>query len=177
MYPSTRFSLIKKAIDYFSHGFSEFEQQQIDAALSMVKFGMSSVYMSFRDRYYFYTGAGEKEDVALAIGGHESAFFADLVVSYLFEVTRECFSNATYRGIYRDDGFVVFRGHLTPWDLRKWLAGFQSKVNSIIGDDFFQFTADLWIPSGGFSEKREDGVKVVNSKMLPYLDMNIYWDE
>ena len=57
--------------------------QQIDKYLEMVKFGMSLVFMTFQDIYYLYTGAGVEDDVALVIGEHESAFFDDLVVSFL----------------------------------------------------------------------------------------------
>eukprot|EP00957_Ditylum_brightwellii_P038677 2923500-Ditylum_brightwellii.AAC.2 len=43
------------------------------------------------------------EDVALAIGAYESVFLANIVASYLFEETEECFENCIFRGIYRDN--------------------------------------------------------------------------
>ena len=55
------------------------------------------------------------------------------------------------------------------------MGNFQNKVNEVVGDDYFEFTVNLWILIEFFGEKRMDGVLVVNIKMLPYLDMNIYW--
>ena len=75
----------------------------------MIKFGIANVFLTYGRETYYYTGAGVDGDVALAIGGHESAFLADLVVSYLMEVCSELFEGAAFRGIYRNDGFVVFK--------------------------------------------------------------------
>lgn len=79
---------------------------------------MSTTYLNWLDKYYFYTGAGVEGDVALEIGGHETAFFADLVVSLLFEKTADMFDETLYRGIYRDDGMAVFDKRLSSRDAR-----------------------------------------------------------
>ena len=46
----------------------------------------------------------------LAIGGYASAFLADLVASYLFEKCNNQFKEVLWKGIYRDDGLLVFKG-------------------------------------------------------------------
>eukprot|EP00957_Ditylum_brightwellii_P159443 12137307-Ditylum_brightwellii.AAC.2 len=43
------------------------------------------------------------EDIALAIGAYESAFCADIVASYIFEMTETCFLRAKHRGSYQDN--------------------------------------------------------------------------
>eukprot|EP00957_Ditylum_brightwellii_P084744 6443946-Ditylum_brightwellii.AAC.1 len=64
----------------------------------MVKFGMKSTLIQFKDKYYKYNGAvGNKkinnEDIGLAIEGYESAFLACIVASYLFKMTAEHFTD------------------------------------------------------------------------------------
>eukprot|EP00957_Ditylum_brightwellii_P139350 10620593-Ditylum_brightwellii.AAC.1 len=63
--------------------------------MTLVKFGMKSTFIRFKDRYYQYKGAAgasaDNEDIGLAIGGYESAFFAKLVASYLLEKTENQF--------------------------------------------------------------------------------------
>eukprot|EP00957_Ditylum_brightwellii_P026628 2013265-Ditylum_brightwellii.AAC.1 len=77
----------------------------------MIQFGMKNTLVSFRDKYFNYKGAAKGDDLtvedsALAIGGFESAFLADLVASYLFEMTGKKFIEARYKSIYRDDGLM-----------------------------------------------------------------------
>eukprot|EP00957_Ditylum_brightwellii_P066995 5085589-Ditylum_brightwellii.AAC.1 len=57
--------------------------------MTLVKIGMKSTLISFRDHYYQYKGAAgasaDDEDIGLANSGYKSAFFADLVTSYMPE--------------------------------------------------------------------------------------------
>ena len=71
---------------------------------------MSSTLISFDGEYYEYHG-GEREEQGLAIDGYESAFLADLVASYLFEISKANFHLTTYHRIYRYDGLVGFTGN------------------------------------------------------------------
>eukprot|EP00957_Ditylum_brightwellii_P067473 5121492-Ditylum_brightwellii.AAC.1 len=76
--------------------------------MDIVQFGMKSTLIQFRGRYYVYKGAAKgkelsDEDVALAIGAYESAFLANIVASYVFEETGECFTECVFRGIYWGD--------------------------------------------------------------------------
>ena len=112
MYPSVRYSLIKKAVDHYCRKCGEEDKEKVRRCLEMLKFGMSNNYLNFRDEFFSYEGTGGINDVALAIGGHESAFLADLVISYVFDLLEErgVFAGAIYQGIYRDDGFFVLNG-------------------------------------------------------------------
>eukprot|EP00957_Ditylum_brightwellii_P211242 15365943-Ditylum_brightwellii.AAC.1 len=70
---------------------------------------MKNTLVSFQDKYFAYKGAVKgdnftNEDVALAIGGYKSAFLANLVALYLFEMTGSKFIKAKYKGIYRGNG-------------------------------------------------------------------------
>eukprot|EP00957_Ditylum_brightwellii_P022802 1719870-Ditylum_brightwellii.AAC.1 len=64
--------------------------------MTLVKFGMKSTLICFRDKYYKYKGAvgasADEEDIRLAIGGFESAWLANLVASYLLKMTEDHFT-------------------------------------------------------------------------------------
>ena len=70
---------------------------------------MSSTLLNFQEKYYEY-GEDGLETKGLAIGGYESTFLADLVASYLLEITSNQLKEVLLRGIYRDDGLLVFKG-------------------------------------------------------------------
>eukprot|EP00957_Ditylum_brightwellii_P020890 1575505-Ditylum_brightwellii.AAC.1 len=60
--------------------------------MEMIQFGMKNTLVSYHNKYFNYKGASKGDDltvkdVALAISGYESAFLADLVASYLLEMT------------------------------------------------------------------------------------------
>ena len=80
---------------------------------------MSSTLLNFQ---YIYDEYGEEgsEKKGLAIGGYESAFLADLVASYLFEVTNNKFKEVLWRGIYRDDGLLMLKGRISISEIRIW---------------------------------------------------------
>ena len=74
----------------------------------MIRFGMTSTLLNFQDEYFEYG-----EDIStkrLAIGSYESAFLADLVASFLFEMCEKEFEEVEEKGIYRDDGICYFKG-------------------------------------------------------------------
>eukprot|EP00957_Ditylum_brightwellii_P211844 15366664-Ditylum_brightwellii.AAC.1 len=71
----------------------------------MIKFGMQSTLIQYNGKYYAYKGVVKgktmvAEDIALAIGAYKSAFCADIVASYIFEMTEISFLQAKHRGIY-----------------------------------------------------------------------------
>eukprot|EP00957_Ditylum_brightwellii_P189445 14419959-Ditylum_brightwellii.AAC.1 len=83
-------------------------KETIDMCMDIVQFGMKSMLIQFKGKYYIYKGAAKgkelsDKDVALAIGAYEAAFLANIVASYVFEETGECFMECAFRGIYRDD--------------------------------------------------------------------------
>eukprot|EP00957_Ditylum_brightwellii_P141984 10817064-Ditylum_brightwellii.AAC.1 len=91
--------------------------------MDIVQFGMKSTLIQFRGRYFVYQGAAKEkelsdEDVALAIRAYKSAFLANIVASYVFEETEECFENCVFGGIYRDNRLVVFVGNKNKHEIQ-----------------------------------------------------------
>eukprot|EP00957_Ditylum_brightwellii_P089463 6812750-Ditylum_brightwellii.AAC.1 len=74
---------------------------------------------------------------ALAIGAYEAAFCADVVASYVFEMTEVMFTRTQYRGIYRDNGLVIFEGKWPRDEIASWLRRY----------GLLQFTTEVWEPS------------------------------
>jgi len=110
----------------------------------MVKFGMGNTLITFTDKYYEYGGEMNAEDRGLMIGGYELAWFADLVVAYIFENTTDLFQDTLYNGIYRDDGIGIFKGQWMKSDIVLWLATFQQRINNLADSNFLKFTAVIW---------------------------------
>ena len=50
-YPSIKFKLVKKAVNYFAKNLPKEVQDKIEQCLEMVKFGMSSTLLTFVDQY------------------------------------------------------------------------------------------------------------------------------
>eukprot|EP00957_Ditylum_brightwellii_P146779 11174294-Ditylum_brightwellii.AAC.1 len=67
-----------------------------------------------------------EEDIALAIDAYESVFCTDIMASYIFEMTEISFLQTKYRGIYRDDGLVIFTGKWTRMQVACWLSQYQT---------------------------------------------------
>ena len=59
---------------------------KIDLFLRLIGFGMSSTLLNFQHKYYEYGEEG-LETKGLEIGGYESELLADLLASYLSEIT------------------------------------------------------------------------------------------
>ena len=174
MYPSVRLSLIKRAVKYFTLKCDPETKQSIKLCLKLIEFGMNSTLITFRGKYYEYSGAGDATDKGLAIGGYESAFLADLVASYLFEKTKRHFAYAIYNGIYRDDGFLILNGKRNKSEMIDWLKDFQATIDALTRGDYFKFTATIWDRSAE-SSGSYGPLEISNSPSLPFLDMNIAW--
>ena len=127
MYPSIKFPLVKKAILYFTRSLPKNQQSNVKLCLKLIAFGMSSTLLTFEDKYYEYCEKGI-ETKGLAIGGYESAFLADLVASYLFEKCNNQFKEVLWKGIYRDDGLLVFKGKKSLSNIKRWREDFQGRV-------------------------------------------------
>ena len=68
----------------------------------------------------------------------------DLVASYLFEVTTNQFKEVMWRGIYKDDRFLAFKGNISSSVIQIQRDIFIEKVNKIVGNYYLQFTCDTW---------------------------------
>ncbi len=91
MYPSIKYKLVEKAVNYFAKKLKSIDKKKIRLCLKLIQFGMNSTLMTFQEKYYEYGGGMEMQDKALTIGGYESAWLADLVAAYVLENTQQHF--------------------------------------------------------------------------------------
>ena len=85
-------------------------------------------------------------------------------------------NNSAFNGIYRDDGINVIFGQASTDELCDWLDSFQTKVNEAVGDEYLQFTLDIWNINAPADEKPRNKKVTINRKSaFPYLDMELYW--
>ena len=119
MYSSITILTIRKEVRLFARKLNAATKKTINLCLELIRFGMSSTLISFDGEYYKYH-CGEREEQGLAIGGYESAFFADLVASYL-KKPKANFHPTIYHGIYKYDVLVVFKGKKNSREIRDWL--------------------------------------------------------
>ena len=70
---------------------------------------MSSTLLTFEKKYFEYGEKGIKRK-SPAIGGYVSDFLLDLVASYRFKKRNNQLKEVLWKGIYRDDGLLVFKG-------------------------------------------------------------------
>eukprot|EP00957_Ditylum_brightwellii_P143074 10901119-Ditylum_brightwellii.AAC.1 len=89
MYPSTKLLLIKKAFCYYTYNLPKKDRTIIKKCLKMIAFGMKTMLVCFQNRYYNYKGVVEEgskmvneDNNGLAIGAFESAFCADVALTY-----------------------------------------------------------------------------------------------
>ena len=79
--------------------------------MSMINFGTKNALINFSNKCYEYGGSQCLTKRELTIGGYESACLADLVASFLLTKTVKLFKKTSvYKGIYPDDGLIVFKG-------------------------------------------------------------------
>eukprot|EP00957_Ditylum_brightwellii_P121817 9289657-Ditylum_brightwellii.AAC.1 len=85
-----------------------------------------------------------------------------------------------FRGIYQDNGLVVFVDKRNKHKIQEWLRKYQSLVNKLAGSNYLQFTTTLWLPppsnasnSPRRKDKKEMGVTVIQDSEFQFLDMRI----
>lgn len=131
MYPSISCKLVKRAIDYFSVAVPRAGKAIIRRAWEILQEGMKFNFVTFEGIFYRYRGNGTTENPALSIGNFESAFLADLVMSYIFNSANEqgLFKDFAISKIYRDDGFFI--PNRKNINIDSWLHNFQRYVNGL----------------------------------------------
>jgi hypothetical protein len=93
-------------IEFFSRLLGEKQKAKIKACLKMIAFGMGNTLLIFIDKYYEYDG--EHKIKGVTMGGYESAWLADLVITaFVLENTVNLFNETISGGIYRDSSLVV----------------------------------------------------------------------
>ena len=95
MYLSIKIATIKKAVRFFSRGITATKNNTINLWLEIICSGLGSTLIAFDGEYYKYHGGGDKLQ-GLLIGRYESAFFVELVASYLFVKANNQFSQTIY---------------------------------------------------------------------------------
>jgi len=177
MYPSIKFDLIKKAIEFYARDITdENEIEKINKCLDLIQFGMSTTLIQFCRVYYLYNGNKEVEDKGLTIGGYESAWLADLAMAFLLEMMDQSVLDETkYFGIYQDGGLAVFPGTWSQTETADWLSKFQGSINDIAGNNKLSFTAEIWTPGGNPAPKIRGKVGLHTANEFPFLDMELSW--
>ena len=165
---------MKKAIDHFASSFSPEEKKTVEVCCRLIRFRMSSTVLLFKDRYFEYNVGASIDEKGSAIGGYNSAFLADLVASYLFDLCSNNFYLAKYYGIYRNDRIVVFDSIWMTRHIADWLKEFQCHIKTIAGNAYLVFMASVWTNSP--YDCNLDKITVIQGNKFPYLDMEFYWD-
>ena len=93
--------------------------KKTNLCLRLIGFGMSLTLLNFQEKHYEYGDEG-LETKGLEIGGYKSELLADLLASYLLEVTNNQFKEVLWRGIYRYDRILVFKGRRPIPETRIW---------------------------------------------------------
>eukprot|EP00957_Ditylum_brightwellii_P088440 6736322-Ditylum_brightwellii.AAC.1 len=109
--------------------------------------------VQFQSQYYNYKGVvnnGEEEtnedNNGLAIGTFQSAFCADISTTYTYRMCTNTLDQLKYTSFYRNDGLAIFDGKRTRHETILWLRKFQLCINDIVGGNFLQCNAELWVP-------------------------------
>jgi hypothetical protein len=179
MYPSVKFDLIKKAVEYYAWDITdENELDKVSKCRDLIKFGMSTMLIQFCGVYYLYDGDKEVDDKGLTIGGCESAWLADLAMAFLLEMMDQNVLDETmFFGIYHDDGLAVFPGVRMQADVEHWLSTFQKAINNVAGNDKLSFTAEVWTTSKESTITVRRKVSTKATDQFPFLDMEMSWNE
>jgi hypothetical protein len=174
MYPSIKYKFVWKAVKFFARNLNAEIQGRIDKCLEMIKFGMGNTLLTFVDKYYEYGGNLNVEDRGLTIRGYESAWLPNLCMAYVMDNSRDILDELIYKGIYRDNGIVVFKGSVTTSEVAKWLGIFQARVNHFADSKFLEFTVEIWGNNKDIGRKCK-AVGTTNKNYFLFLDMEIYW--
>ena len=60
--------------------------------------------------------------------------------------------------------------------MKNWLADFHQIVDKAVGNQHFQFTAEIWMNDTNLPHPvKEDKVQIVTNDEFPFLDMKIRW--
>ena len=61
-----------------------------------------------------------------------------------------------WRGMYRDDGFLVFKGRRSISEIQILRDKSQEKADKIVGNDYLQYTYDTWNPGGRLPRNKQN---------------------
>ena len=89
------------------------------------------------------------------------------------EKSKKYFEQMKFYRIYRDDGFVAFDGIINFLVVKIWLQNFQWNIDQITGENFLQFTIELWKP--GEITKKGEKCSMITEKEFLFLHMKLLW--
>eukprot|EP00957_Ditylum_brightwellii_P005580 427274-Ditylum_brightwellii.AAC.1 len=136
------------------------DKTTMNKCLGLIKFEMRNTLVQYRGKYYAYKGAAKGQvmgdkDVALAIGAYEAAFCADVVASYVFEMTETLVNKNVGGGLLQITTEV-------------WApTAFQSKFNMLHEGEMKDALDVKWLKH----------VKAISENQFPFLDMKMSWTE
>ena len=83
----------------------------------MIKYGMSTTFIHFKNKYYLYGGGLSVNEKGLTIGGYKSTWLADLVAAFVFEKSEDLFSDLAFMKTHRDDALRISDGTETTYEV------------------------------------------------------------
>ena len=97
------------------------------------------------DNYYKYGESINTNEKGVTIYVYESAWLADLVVSYLLDNSEDVFkSTSKHYGIYIYDSIIFVNGKWSNEDITRWIKTFKLRVDDLYDLKGLHFTAEIW---------------------------------
>ena len=94
----------------------------------------------------------------------------------MFEKCSNQFKEVLWKGIYRDNGLLLFKGKKSLSEIKRWREDFQIRVHKIAGNQYLQFTCKIWMPNTSSSRYKQDYVSEIAIITFPYLDLEFLWN-
>jgi len=109
----------------------------------MIKFGMQPTILAFKDKRCQHDGDRDPEEKGFIVGGHESAWLADLVATHIPDNTKSDFKKTKCCSLHRDEGIAAFNNKLFHDEIPHWRTKFQNSVNRPAGGNCLQFNCSM----------------------------------
>ena len=86
------------------------------------------------------------------------------------------FKEVLWKGIYRDNGLLLFKDKKSFSEIKICRDNFQIRVNKIAGNEYLEFTFKICIPNASPSRDKQDNVSEIASNTFPYQDIEFFWN-
>jgi len=123
-------------------------------------------------------GDRDPEEKGLTIGGHESAWLADLAGACILDDTKSHFRKTKCCRLHRDDGTAAFNNKLSHNDMLKWKTKFQNSANRLAGENCLQFTCSMWLDKSRRelpTEENDPETSIETGNFFPCPDAELVW--
>ena len=126
--------------------------------------------ITFKNKYYDSNKSLNKR--GLTIGSCESAWLADLTMSFLLNtINQSLIEPLNYFRIYQDNQLAIIPCIKSVSEIDNWLTNFQNSVNKQAGNNNLQ----LWKPR--HNDSKLGNTSIISAPSLPFLNMELFWDE